>query len=83
MALKTATIPITDHNTGGICTNYYMVRYKADSESSWKIMNPNIFTPPVVINGLSASTNYSVEITRYCCDGNQSNPVTITVTTPA
>ena len=83
MALKTVSIPITDHGTSGVCTAYYVTRYKASFDSSWTVVYPNPTVPPITITGLAPSTVFNYEITRYCCDGSSSNAASGTFTTPA
>jgi hypothetical protein len=80
---KTVTIPIADHATDGICTNYYVVRYKPTSSPTWIVVSPNPVLSPITLTGLAPSTTYDLEVTRYCCDGIASTPLTSTFTTPA
>lgn len=78
--MATITIPITDHNTEGVCTQFYTVRYKFDGASEWQF-NGSFLTSPIVINNLATDTLYNFEVTRTCCDGSSSTPATFDVDT--
>lgn len=76
MASK-AIIPITDHNTGDICTSYYAIRLKLASEDNWQDMDNQYGqmagSPAgwaVVLTNLIGDVTYDYEITRYCCPEN-------------
>jgi hypothetical protein len=77
---KKITIPITDHETEGVCSIYYRTEYKLTTEGGYHLL-PDVYTPPVVINNLVDDTEYDVRITRFCCDGSQSVPLELTVNT--
>lgn len=82
MARK-AIIPILDHNTDGVCSLYYTVRYKLRANASWTTLNqqqPQLYGSPAqycfILDALVDNTDYDVEITRHCCEGVNSTPVT-------
>lgn len=75
---KKATIPITDHADN--CTSYYLVAYKLHDAGSYTSL-PYQFTDTVEITNLQDSSTYDVQITRYCCNGLQSDPLSLTLTT--
>lgn len=71
---KRVFIPVSDHNEPGICTNFYNIRYKPASISSWTDLinqqavlegSPAIYG--LVINNLSDDITYDYEIIRHCC----------------
>lgn len=75
-------IPITDHNADGVCTVQYDIRWQYSGTGVW-LGSDTQFDSPIVLNNLSNNTAYDIEITRNCCDGSLSTPVTFTVdTTP-
>lgn len=79
---KRITIPITDHNTGGVCTQYYQVEYKINGEAGYSF-SQTMFASPIVLDNMLENTIYDVRITRVCCDNVSSTPATFTVdTTP-
>lgn len=68
------TIPITDHNTPGVCTSYYGIRIKLASVDNWTDLPDQYGTLTgspagwaVVIAGLADDLEYDYEITRFCC----------------
>lgn len=76
---RRAFIPITDHNDGNSCTNYYDVRYKISSFESWTTLtqqqaegqgSPVVYG--IVLDNLDDDVAYDYEITRHCCEGNNS-----------
>lgn len=78
MARK-VTIPITDHDTEGICTVNYTVAYKRSGDISWASATYHI--PPIEVTNLDDDTEYSFRITRHCCDGLTSAALELTVDT--
>lgn len=78
MARK-VTIPITDHNDEGLCTNSYLVSYRITGETYWTTQT--FSEPPVVVSNLDDDIEYQFKITRYCCDGVASTPLELTVNT--
>lgn len=79
MAQK-ATITITDH--AGECTAYYYVRYKANGDANWTVME-NQLTDTIVIENLADETTYDIEVTRICCNQGSSLAVADQFTTGA
>lgn len=77
---KKISIPITDHTAEGVCTSWYDVSYKLNTEAGYTIMPP-LFGDTVEIDNLAASAEYNVHIVRHCCNGAQSAVTEITVTT--
>lgn len=73
-------IPITDHNADGVCTVQYQIKWRLDSSPEW-VAEDVQYESPIAINNLADNTDYVIEITRQCCDGSASTPVTISVTT--
>lgn len=69
---KRISIEIDDHNADGICTFYYVVKYKKSGDVGYTQLNPNPISPPIVISGLAEGMEYDVVINRVCCenDGN-------------
>ena len=68
-------IPITDHNNGDVCTQYYIVRFRKEEDSFWTTLPQQNAEPGVspagygiYIEPLENSTNYVYEITRVCCN---------------
>ena len=71
---KRAFIPITDHNTGDICTAYYDVRFKPATVDYWTeltLLQPTEEGSPlqwgIVLEDLADDILYDYEITRHCC----------------
>lgn len=77
---KRITIPITDHNTSGVCTQYYQVEYKMNGEVGYSF-SQMMFASPIVLDNMLENTIYDVRITRICCDNVTSTPVIFTVDT--
>lgn len=71
------TIPITDHEAH--CNTGYTVSYKLDGETYWNSQPWSI--PPIEITGLLDNSTYNISIVRNCCDGIQSAPLELTVST--
>lgn len=76
MARK-VTIPITDHDAH--CNTGYTVSYKLDGETYWNTQPWSV--PPIEITGLLDNSTYNFRIVRNCCDGIQSAPLELTVST--
>lgn len=76
MALRTF-ITINDSDTG--CYQYYIVEYKAPTDIGFS-RAPDAFGSPAVIDGLSDGVEYTIRITKVCCDGTLSTPVTTSYT---
>lgn len=83
MANKAVSIPVTDEATEAGCTQSYIVKYRGLGTEIWTTMSPNPLRQPIVIENLIAGGAYEVEITRVCCNGQQSSPVSIAITVPA
>lgn len=78
--MATLTIPITDHNTEGVCTQQYSVSYKFDGAS--EILWTGVFyTSPIVLDNLGDDESYEVTVTRLCCNGSVSTPTVFVVST--
>lgn len=67
--------PITNHNTGDVCTQYYIVRFKKAEDDNWNTLpqataelggSPAVYG--VYIEPLEPDTVYNVQITRMCCN---------------
>lgn len=78
MPNKYIQIPITDH--GSTCTSYYLVEWKLSTDTGYNTMNWAV-EPPIIINNVLDASTYNVRITRFCCDGSQSVPLTLNVDT--
>lgn len=79
---KRITIPITDHNTDGVCTQYYQVEYKINGEAGYSF-SQMMLTTPIVLNNMLDDTLYDFRITRVCCDDVASTPAIFQIdTTP-
>lgn len=77
--MKNVSIPITDD--GAQCNAEYLVEYKLSGDTGYTVA-PGIFTSsPIVINNLQEGATYDIRITRNCCDGQVSPPITTQVTT--
>ncbi len=74
---KKITIPITDHADN--CTAYYNVEYKLSTETAYNSFKA--FTDRVVLNNVLDTSVYNVRITRYCCNGSSSAPLTLVIDT--
>lgn len=75
-----AFIPIDDHNTPGVCSEYYDIRFKPGSVENWTQqtnVQPVFEGSPgqygIVLTNLTEDIIYDYEITRHCC--NQVNSV--------
>ena len=77
---KKISIPISDHTTAGVCTLWYQVDYKLNSEIGYTSIPP-VYAGTVEINNLLAASTYNVRIVRNCCDGVQSAALVLTVNT--
>jgi hypothetical protein len=69
------TIPITD----GECATSYAIEIKRTSDTLYQPLD-NQLSLPIVIDGLEDYQDYDVRITRRCCNGINSAPITISVT---
>lgn len=79
---KRITIPITDHNTSGVCTQYYQVEYRISGEAGYSF-SQTMLTSPVVLDNMLNDTVYEFRITRVCCNNVSSTPAIFTIdTTP-
>lgn len=74
------SIVITDDGTE--CTDYYMMEYKLPSDAFYTEA-PRQFESPVVFSNLQSDTLYNFKITRFCCNGQYSTPLTFNRTTEA
>lgn len=81
MANKRVSIPITNEADEDGCTQYYQVRYRRVGFTVWETLYPNPIQSPIVIERLPASTDYEVEVTRVCCNGESSLAATTTFNT--
>ena len=72
------SIEIADHDTE--CTSYYQVEYKLPSDPNYT-PGANQFDSPIVITNLQSDTVYEFKITRFCCNGQYSTPLTFTRST--
>lgn len=77
---KKITIPITDHADSEVCTMYYIVSYKLAAAPVYTQLPP-YHTGSIEISNLLDDTEYNVKIIRFCCNGVQSAPVVLNVTT--
>lgn len=76
---RQVTIPITDHNTGDVCTGFYGIRIKLSSDANWTVL-PNQYGTQtgspliwaVILDNLVDDVDYDYEITRHCCEGTNS-----------
>lgn len=74
MALdKYRDIPITNH--GASCTSYYFVEWKLTTDTGYNTMIWAV-EPPIRIEPLLDNSMYNYRITRFCCNGSQSAPLT-------
>lgn len=79
MAVR-AFIPVTNHNDGSNCTNYYDIRFKlASLPEGWTTLTQQQVEEEgsplqygLVLNNLEDETVYDYEITRHCCEGTNS-----------
>lgn len=75
--MKKLFIPITDHNTGDICTLNYTVKFKRETDVNYTTLSGGQLavvdgSPAgygVWINGLDEGILYEYEIIRNCCNG--------------
>ncbi len=72
---RRAFIPIDDHNTPGVCSEFYDIRFKLGSVSYWTQqtnVQPVFEGSPgqygIVLNNLNDDVVYDYEITRHCCN---------------
>lgn len=67
------------------CTVEYLLEYKLSGDAGWTALPP--FPPPadyeIVIDNLVADSLYNFRLTRYCCNGAQSEPELFNYTTSA
>lgn len=77
---KKITIPITDHEDEGVCTIWYDVTYKLNTEVSYTQMLP-VYGDTIEIDNLAADAEYNIRITRNCCNGSQSTAAELTIET--
>lgn len=77
---KRITIPDLNFNDGSTCTSYYAIRIKRIDAINWSVLL-NQFSSPIIIDNLEEDVEYNIEITRYCCEGTNSAPVTINILT--
>lgn len=73
---KTVYIPITDHNTGSICSLSYTVRFKLSSVPYWTTLSEqqpleygSLAQWVIELTPLKDDLSYDYEIYRNCCDG--------------
>jgi hypothetical protein len=73
--MRGAFIPITDHNTGDVCTIYYIVRFREETDVSWITLPQQNAVPGgspagygIYLEPLNPDTDYVYEITRMCCN---------------
>lgn len=66
----------------GSCVSYYKVEYKRATDTNWNVISPMKADNPIVVEPLDDCTTYNIRITKFCCNGQQSDPVTVNVTTP-
>lgn len=76
------SIPITDHNADGVCTQQYLVKWRLDSSPEY-IGSDTQYESPIVLNNLTDGATYVIEITRQCCDGSTSTTASVTFDTTA
>lgn len=81
---KRAIIPITDHNAPGVCTSFYAIRLKQTSDMNFTQLSNQygtLYGSPaeycIILDNLDDGIEYTLEVTRYCCEGTNSAPVTI------
>lgn len=74
------TINIADDNTPGVCTEGYLVKWRATGSPTWDFQSM-YYTMPIIINGLTDDTTYDISITRQCCNGISSTETIITYDT--
>lgn len=72
--MRQLTIPITDHNSEGVCTENYIVQYKIIGDTSWAFTG-TFYTSPIIINGFLDDTEYTIRVQRTCCGGVLSDPM--------
>lgn len=72
------SIEITDDGTE--CTDYYMMEYKLPSDAFYTEA-PRQYASPVEIANLQSDTLYNIKVTRFCCNGQFSTPLTFDRTT--
>lgn len=77
---KKITIPVTNHDTDGICTMYYRVFYKMSTEGNYNELPP-IYGDSIEIVNLAADATYNIRIIRKCCEGLESTATELTVNT--
>jgi hypothetical protein len=77
---KKITIPITNHEEDSICTMYYRVSYKLNTEVSY-IQLPPMYGDSLEILNLAADATYNIRIIRKCCEGLESAAAELTVNT--
>lgn len=77
---KKITIPITNHSSPTVCTQYYTVSYRLNGEVNYTTLPP-VYMPDIEISNLFPSATYNIRIVRHCCDGIQSEPLLLEVNT--
>lgn len=77
---KKITIPVTNHEAEGVCTTYYRVQYKLNTEPGYAEMPP-VYGDSIEIPNLAADATYNIRIVRRCCDGLESAATELTVNT--
>lgn len=77
--MRNAIIPITNHPDQ--CVAYYGVQYKLSGDPGYTVLPDWYAPPPIIIYGLLDGSNYDVRITRFCCDGQVSDPLDIPIST--
>lgn len=61
------------------CFRYFIVEYKAAYDITFS-RAPDAYSNPIVIEGFEEGVEYTIRITKICCDGTQSAPTTTTYT---
>ncbi len=78
---KRAIIPITNENQTTGCTRSYRVRYRVAGSPYWQPLAPDPLAQPIVIQNLEDGQTYEAEVTRVCCEGQESLPAIATFNT--
>lgn len=74
------TIPVTNHEAEGVCTMFYRVSYKMNTEGNYTELPP-IYGDSIEILNLAADATYNIRIIRKCCEGLESAATELTVNT--
>lgn len=78
---RQVTLPIDNHDAPGMCTQYYVVEYKPQSDPNYAVLSPNPMDSPIVIDNLLDDIIYDIRVTRFCCNGQSSIAASTTVDT--